>query len=299
MRMSEAFKVLCLLLTCGFMPNRPAAAQHPIEVQRLAAKGDFFEALRIYDKMPRRKTTPEAAVAAGKAAWALSLPNRAIEEFEKALQSENLDDVQRGRLLLSRGIIEYQENRHRVAILYAEKALGVLKQASPLRAKAWLLWGESLSRLKSYGAAEHKYLKALEESPEADAPAIHYLLGVAQQKLGKLKEARENLEKIPLYHDDTPNALRRLAEISLAEKKFEEAAFWLKRGRRDYPESFLDSWVEYALLEIAIQRKDKTAVAQIQEAAQQKYPPSDAWLSLLNAAAEEYRWRDSHGEEAK
>lgn len=273
----------------------PCSAQHPIDVQRLVASGEYFEALHVYDKMPQRKTTTDATIAAGKAAWALSLPGRAIDEFDRALHDEQLDAAQRARLLLSRGIIEYQEDRHRVALLFAEKVINVLTQPSALRGKAWLLWGEALSRLRSYGAAEDKYRKALEETPDNEQPAVYYVLGLAQYRLGKLKDARASFEKVPLEHEYTAQSMRRLAELSLAERKYDEAAFWLARGRHDYPDSFLDSWADYALLQVAVHNDNPAEVDSIREKAQKKYPPSDAWLSLLNAAAEEYRWRAARG----
>ena len=179
-------------------------------------------------------------------------------------------------------------------MLFAEKVINILPEASPLRGKAWLLWGEALSRLHSYGAAEHKYLKALEETPAVEQPSVYYVLGLAQLKLGKLREARGSFEMVPLDHDYTAQAMRRLAEISLAEQKFDQAAFWLAKGQHDYPDSFLDSWVDYALLQVAVSKNDEKQVAVLQEAAQKKYAPSDAWLTLLNGAAEEYRWRGQH-----
>jgi tetratricopeptide (TPR) repeat protein len=279
----------CLFVAAG------AAAQHPIDVQRKVMKGSYLDALALYDKMPRRQVTTEATVAAGKAAWALSLPERAIEEFERALQDKNLGAVERARLALSRGIIEYQEGRYQVAILYAEKAIGNLAKESPLQAKAWLLWGESLARLNSFGAAEHKYQKALAASLPAERPDVHFLLGVCQMRLGRPNDARDNFERVPLQHARTSMAIRNLAAISLDEKRFRQAEFWLKKGRAEYPDNFLDSWVDYALLRAAAEAKDLDAVKAIQSDAQKKYPPSDQWLTLLNAAAESFAW-EGHGQ---
>ncbi|MGI6524461.1 MAG: tetratricopeptide repeat protein [Bdellovibrionota bacterium] len=290
--MTHRYLLKYLFPLCYIAFASSAAAQHPADVQKLTADKDYFEALKIYESMPKRKVTVDATVAAAKSAWALSLPQKAIDEFEKALRDKSIDDIQRARLLLSRGIIEYQEDRFRVAILFAERVITLLKEASPLRSKAWLLWGESLARLKSYGAAEDKYLKALKESNSADLPAVYYLLGNAQFKLGKLEKARESFENIPLQHPNAPFAMRRLAEISLQEKKFDQGAFWLARGQRDFPDHFIDSWVDYALLQIAIHQDNKDSVMAIQEKALKKYPPSDEWLSLLNAAVEEFLWKD-------
>ncbi|NLF25317.1 MAG: tetratricopeptide repeat protein [Deltaproteobacteria bacterium] len=285
-----------ITLLCGAIAAPVCTlAQHPIEVQRKASSGDYLEALALYDRLPRRQITTSATVAAAKSAWALSLPERAVAEFDQALQDKQLGKGERARLLLSRGIIEYQEGHFQVAILYAEKSLKQLKTASPLQAKAWLLWGESLSQLKSYGAAEEKYQKALEASLPAERPEVHYLLGVCQMKLGRLVQARQNFERVPLQHARTADALRGLAELSLQQGQSAQAVFWLNKGRQDYPDKFLDCWVDYILVRAAVEMKDAKQVKLLQAEAQKKYPPSDYWLTLLNAAAEAFNWQMSKG----
>ena len=54
---------------------------------------------------------------------------------------------------------------------------------------------------------------------------------------------------------------------------------------------FLDSWVDYALLQVAINQGAADEVKSIQLEASKKYPPSDHWLNLLNAAAESFVWK--------
>lgn len=268
-----------------------AAAQHSIEVQRLTAKGEYFEALTTYEKLPKRKTTSGASIAAAKSAWGLGLPLRAIEEFDKVLRDESLDSVERARILLSRGIIEYQEDRTQVAALYAEKSAALLPEAGPLRAKAWFLWGQALDRMGQYGPAEDKYVKAIEEGEIDDKGDMHFMLGRCLQKLGKNAAARENLEKVPLRHDKTAKAVRALAELSLAEHEYDQAEFWLGKGRQDYADEFLDSWVDYALMQVAISRSDQERARLILEESKKKYPPSDHWLNLLSAAEESFMWQ--------
>ena len=160
-----------------------------------------------------------------------------------------------------------------------------------MQAKAWLLWGESLSRLNSYGAAEEKYQKALEASLPAERPEVHYLLGTCQMKLGRFAQARQNFERVPLQHPRTADTLRGLAELSLQQGQSAQAVFWLKKGRQDYPDKFLDCWVDYILVRAAVEMKDAKQVNLLQTEAQKKYPPSDYWLTLLNAAAEAFNWQ--------
>lgn len=285
-------ELMILVLVGGLVPAL-TAAQHPIDVQRQLAAGDYYSTLVAYERMPKRKATPAAVIAAGKAAWALSLPDRAVQEFDTVLRDQQLGSEERARLLLSRGVIEFQEDRYQVAILFAEKAVLALNTSSSLRAKAWLLWGEALSRLDSHGAAEQKYFKALEEEDEDGRPDINFRLGECQLKLGKLSEARANFELLPLGHEQSAAAIRHLSGIALDEGRYDQAAFWLKKGREQFPEAFLDSWVDYALLKVAVSQNDSSAVRQIKSEAEKRYPPSDHWLTLLQAAAENYQWRQN------
>ncbi len=59
-----------------------AFAQHSIDVQRLAAKGEYFEALANYEKLPKRRANTEAITAAARSAWGLGLSDRAIQEYD-------------------------------------------------------------------------------------------------------------------------------------------------------------------------------------------------------------------------
>ena len=272
---------------------RPAdlLAQHPIDVQRKAAAGEYYEALVSYDQLPRRRSTTLSTVAAARSAWGLGLPARAIVEYDKALQDEKLEPSERARLLLSRAIIEFQEGRFQVAQLYAEKAAALLPTPSPLRSKVWFVWGQSLDRLSQYGAAEERYKLAADESSEDERGDIYYLLGKCQERLGRFDEARDSLQKVPLRHEQAPFAMRQLAEIALNAGRPKEVEFWLTTGRREYPESFLDSWVDYALARGAMMNQDDQRLSEILDEATKKYPPSDHWLNLLRGAVEGYRWK--------
>lgn len=271
----------------------PAEAQHPIDVERSAAKAEYFQALVAFDKLPARRATPEAIVAAAKSAWALGLAERAIREYDRALRDDTLDALQRARLLLARGIIDYQEGRYQVAALFAEKGVAALLEDNALKAQIWLLWAESLVKLNSYGAAEEKYISASQHAAEASRAEIYFLLARCQLNLGKWEEARLNFEQVPLRHERAAAAMRHLAEIALQQRRHEQASFWLQKGREDFPDEFLDSWVDYALVKAAIDRGELKKVQELQQRAEQKYPPSDTWLVLLNSAAEAFYWSES------
>lgn len=273
----------------------PAAAQHPVEVQRLAASGDYFVALTTFEMMPRRVATTQSIMAAARSAWALGLSSRALDEFDRALRDEKLGGEDQARIHLSKGIIEFQEGRYQVSALHAEKCIDTLNTIespgpNPLRAKAYLLWGDSLSKLNSYGQGEQKYMQALDDAAEDDKPQINYALGKCRLQLGKFDQAKENFETVPLNHELTPDAIRALAGIAIETGKFSAATFWLQKGRSEYADSFLDSWVDYALMRAAISENDGQSVKDIRTTSMKKYPPSDQWLILLQAAAESYEW---------
>jgi len=284
-------KPLLALLIFSMVSAVSALAQHPIDVERLAAKGEYMKALLAYDALPERRHTPESAIAAGRSAWALGLTKRATEEFDKALQSQKLDSPSSARVLLSKGIIEYQEGRFPTAVLYAERAAAIVAQPTPLRAKILLLWGQALSRMSHYVQAEGKITQALEEASDEDLPEVNYMLGTVRAALGKNDEARQNFEKIPLEHERTSEAIRQLAVLSLQTAHFEDAIFWLEKGKKDFHDSFLDSWVDYVELQAAIGLDDVEKVRAVRTQAATEYPPSDKWFNLLEAAAEAYEWK--------
>lgn len=281
--------VLIFLLTCVW----DAAAQHPIDVQRKTAAGEHFEALVTYEKLPKRRVNAGAQLAAAKSAWALGLAQRAVEDFEEVLRKYKLSPSEQARIFLSRGMIEYQEGKYRVSALYAEKLTSLLEQESPLRSHGWFLWGESLYQLGSFGAAAKKYDLALAESDQKSQADIHFRLGKSHILLGDLEKARRHFEHIPLGHERTPEAIRHLAEITLEQQNYAQASFWLTKGKQEYPDEFLDSWVDYALVRAAHFEGDMEKMQELRVEAEKRYPPSDSWLTLLSASAEESFWSQS------
>lgn len=290
LRIKKLQAAAALILGLNLLGMECASAQHPIDVQRKAAEGEYFHSLLAFEKMPKRKATTSARIAAGKSAWALGLTDRAIQEFDNALHDQTLDKVTRARLFLSRGIIEFQEERYQTALLYAQRAAAGL-ESGPLRARIWLLWGQALSKTGSLGAAKEKLTQAYTEANKEDLAEIDYLLGDCALKLGQAEAARAHFESVPLNHERTPDAIRALAKIAIDSGNMESAKFWLRRGRSDFPDNFLDSWVDYALVQVAIKERDTAAVKSIVEQAQGRYAPSDFWLNMLNAAAETHRWQ--------
>lgn len=270
-----------------------AEAQHAIEVQRLHSTGKFLESLVEYERIPKRRVSVDAVVAAGKSAWALGLPTRALQEFDLALRKRGLDTLQQAEILLSEGIIHYQEGESEVAISYAERSLDMVKPPHLLRSRALLLWAEALTRLGRFAEAETRFVEALAESSPEDRHNALYGLGTVRMNLGKTNEAREAFEAIPTESEHAAEAVRHLAELALRERNFKRAYQWLVKGQREHAEFFLDSWVQYALVRCAVAQHQLSLVSDLQRVANERFPPSDGWITLLNAEAESFIWSET------
>lgn len=287
---ARAILALTSIVVVAGLNGEDASAQHAIEVQRLHADGKYLESLQEYDKIPKRRVTVDAVVAAGKSAWALGLPTRALQEFDAALRGRGLDSLQRAEMLLSEGIIHFQEGELEVALHYAEKAAEAVPRPHLLRARALLLGAESLTRLGRNAEAETRYGQSLEESTAEDRHNALFGLGTVRLLLGKTKEAREAFEAIPTESEHAAHAVRHLAELELRERNIKRAYQWLMKGQREHATFFLDSWVQYALVRCAVAQNDLNLVQDLRRVANERFPPSDGWVTLLNAEAESFIW---------
>jgi tetratricopeptide (TPR) repeat protein len=285
-------------LSCICVLASSASAQHPIDLQRASAAGDHFKALVFAEQMPRRIATIESSLALARSAWALGLNSRALDEFDRVLRTAQLDSVEKARIHLTKAILEYQEGHYQVASLHAERVINELEgiDTEPtLNSKARFVWGEALTRQNAYGPAELQYLQALEGAAAAELPQIHLSLASVELKLGKFEKAKEHFEQIPVDHELTPRAIRGLAEVSVELKRPDAVQFWLTKARKEYPDSFLDSWVDYALMCAAIDRNQIAEVSELRTQVANRLPPSDPWVVLLNAAAEGFVWNKRGG----
>ncbi len=274
-----------------FIAAVPALAQHPIDLQKLSASGEHLKAVTLYEVLPERSMTTDARIAAAKSAWALGLNQQASNGFDAVLRDAQITTDTRARLTLSRAIIEYQDEHYTNANLFAEKAISYLSESSPLRGRAYLLWGQSLSRMNAYSAAQEKLLAALNDSTTNDKAEIHFALGIVETKLGKYLQAEQHLKAIPTDHERASATVRMLASLALETHQNDRARFWIQKGRSDYPEAFIDSWGDYGLLEVALSKGEISAAREIFTEAKKQHPPSDPWLILMQAALEQFEWK--------
>jgi tetratricopeptide (TPR) repeat protein len=287
----QTLSILLMLAPLVLVCQPSAHAEHPVDVQRLSAEGEYFKALEVYERLPDRRLGKDTHVAAAKSAWALGLTRKAADLFDSVLRGEELDLDERSRITLSRGIIEFQEERYQEATLFAEKAASYLPEKAPLRGRALLLWGQSLIKAKQYSTAEEKLWRAMAEVSPGDRPDVAMSLGTAQLKLGKLGDAERSLKGIPTDHQLAPEAVKLLAGISMQTGQNDRARFWFDKGRADYSDAFVDSWVDYGQLNLALKGDDLPKARKIFEQAQRRLPPSDAWLIVMQASLEQAEWQ--------
>lgn len=283
--------ILILLVASVLTRSDLASAQHPSEVQKLSAEGEHMRALAMYELLPNKKLVTETRIAAAKSAWALGLNRQAAQAFDEILRDPNVTPEIRTRLVLSRGVIEYQEERYLEAALYAEKAIGYMRESVPLRGRAYLLWGQSLLRTGAYTNAHDKFQKALSDVQTSDKPEAHFALGLVELKLGRYTEAQKNLEAIPMDHNRTPVAVRMLASLAIETQQYDRAKFWIEKGKTDYSEAFVDSWGDYGLVQVALSKGNLEDARKIVEQAQKQFAPSDSWLVLMQASLELAEWK--------
>lgn len=279
-------KLICIILIMPFV----VLAEQPVTVQLKSVDGKYYDALKSFYNIPRRKQTPESVIAAARSAWELSLNKEAGELFDRALEFQEVPQIDRGRIYLSKGIIELQQENPQLAILFGQKALEQITTAGPLRAKIWLMIGQAQNDLHNSSEAYETLRKALDESSLDDEAEARFQLGKTALTLHKFEEAEENFKAVPYGHERTAETMRELAEINLNLEKPEKALFWIQKGQSDYPDRFVDSWVAYAKTIISIQQDDLVKMRAVRNDANRDFPSTDFWLNLVNAAGEKAEW---------
>lgn len=272
-----------------------ANAQAPIDIERKSADGEYMAALAMYDRMPRRIATPLSIIAAAKSAWALGLVDRAVAEYDTALRSGVLSDLEIARVHFAKAAIFLQDNKPGLSILSIDQGLGLLKDPSPLRGTMYVLKGQALAAQGLHPAAVEVLTRAKDEIGEESKIELSYLLGVSLGQVGRYADAKEELKQIPSSHERAPDGIKELIKIADAEHDCQKAAMWVAKGREVYPDAFLDGWYDYLLVEGAIAKdandaESRDEINRLRDAAIAKLPASDSWLALIMAATEQHAW---------
>jgi TolA-binding protein len=90
-----------------------------------------------------------------------------------------------------------------------------------------------------------------------------------------------------------------LAAIAIETQSYARAQFWIEKGKSDYPEGFIDSWADYSLVQVSLAEGDLLKARTLVEQAHKRFPPSDSWLILMQAALEQSEWERTNSLEGK
>lgn len=291
---NKRFLIITALLNLIFVSN--SLAEHPINVQKNAINKEYYKAMVSFEKLPKQKLNKDVLLSAAQSAWALSLPDTAIELFDKILEDNTSSTSQKAKIYLYKGIIDFQEGKFTTSQVFAEKALSLLDEKSnALKASALKLLGDSFFKQKLYGKAKTKYTKALKIATSQELSAIYLQRGMASFYLGSFDDALKDLQKVSLDNEDATLAVRLLMKILLEKKEYKKLKKWIEVANTEFPNEFIDSWIDYAKVKIAISENDKKAAKNILMQAKEKFPESDSWINLASAALETYLWQKGVG----
>ena len=285
----KRFFTIATLLNLIFVSN--SLAEHPINVQKNAINKEYYKAMVSFEKLPRQKLNKDVLLSAAQSAWALSLPNEAIELFDKILDDPNTSNKEKAKIYIYKGIIDFQEGKYSTSQIFAKKALSFKENISEsLKSAALKLLGDSYFKLKLFGEAKKEYVKALKCADNNQKPSIYLQKGMSEFYLGSFDDAQKDLQKVSMDNEDAPLAIKLLMKILLEKKDYQKLKKWIEVSNTEFPNEFIDSWIEYAKVKIAISENNKREALKILESAKEKYPESDSWINLARASLETYLW---------
>lgn len=289
------FGGIAMMLGCA------AFAEHPIEVERLNAEGRHLQALVVFEKIPARVRTAQTLIAAGKSAWALGLTKEAASYFDEALQfpEQTISSEDKARVNLMRGVIEFQEHKLDSAKLYADESLKTAADIQGLSNAVHLLLGDVLYAKNDFKGAQEHYERALINVTPSEKGEIEFRLGSALAGQRHYDAAIEAFQRVSVDSGRAPEAIREIAKLEYDSGKFEEVKFWLTKGRADYPDKFLDSWVDYLLVESALKSNNIADADEIAVRARATFPPSEGWMVLLEGTLEKAKWSAAKAKESQ
>ncbi|MCC6220387.1 MAG: hypothetical protein IT291_04000 [Deltaproteobacteria bacterium] len=255
-------------------------------VSQLSRDGRHFDALAAFlERENEVEVNLPDRLAAARSAWALGHAEQARSIWDDILADSLLftkDPATKYDVLLSRAIMELQERRYEEARVFAEKGAGELGP-SDLRSQFWLVIAESLAEQGIGSQAEKYYRLAIGDGSDGSSDEARYLLGICQQRAGKLDEARKQFADIPLDSEFAPKALRRLIEVDYAKRDYEALMTWLMEAKRSYPAVLEDAWSAYvevkALVETDKLEEARNALAQFKK----RYSENDRWFVIAEA----------------
>ncbi len=139
--------------------------------------------------------------------------------------------------------------------------------------------GNELLNKRDFAAAEEKYRQAVALSPEQED--LHYNLGIACARQGKVEEAKKHYEKALQLFPDYAEAQNNLGNLLLTQNRMDEAIALFRKAIQNAPEdpSFRNN------LGTALARRQMVteATAEFQEALRLAPEYAEARVNLANA----------------
>ena len=138
---------------------------------------------------------------------------------------------------------------------------------------------ELLNSKRDFAAAEEKYRQAVALSPEQED--LHYNLGIALARQGKVAEAKKHYEKALELFPDYAEAQNNLGNLLLSQNKMDESIALFRKAIENSPENA--SFRNNLGTALARQQRVAEATVEFQEAVRLAPDYAEARVNLANA----------------
>ena len=154
-----------------------------------------------------------------------------------------------------------------------------LSQGAEKGVEIFVAEGNELLNKRDFAAAEEKYRQAVALSPEQED--LHYNLGIALARQGKVEEAKKHYEKALQLFPDYAEAQNNLGNLLLSQNKMDEAIALFRKAIENSPEN--PSFRNNLGTALARQQMVAEATAEFQEAVRLAPDYAEARVNLANA----------------
>ena len=154
-----------------------------------------------------------------------------------------------------------------------------LSQIAEKGVEIFVAEGNELLNKRDFASAEEKYRQAVALSPEQED--LHYNLGIALARQGKVEEAKKHYEKALELFPDYAEAQNNLGNLLLTQNKMEEAIALFRKAIQNAPEN--PSFRNNLGTALARQQMVAEATAEFQVAVGLAPDYAEARVNLANA----------------
>ena len=154
-----------------------------------------------------------------------------------------------------------------------------LSQSAEKGVEIFVAEGNELLNKRDFASAEEKYRQAVALSPEQED--LHYNLGIACARQGKVEEAKKHYEKALQLFPDYAEAQNNLGNLLLSQNKMDEAIALFRQAIQNSPEN--PSFRNNLGTALARQQMVAEATAEFQVAVGLAPDYAEARVNLANA----------------